>query len=170
MRGDQISLRPAGRTDLDAVIAVFRACWSTSYASVLPPDLVAAMTPDRSRSLWTRVLDEADAGEVIVAETGGVIAGVTRWAVPDGESPGWVHSLYVDPVAQGLGIGRRLLSATEQAIVSAGAAAARLWVFEANGPSRSFYATCGWSPDGTTRVEDEFGEPEIGLTKALIER
>lgn len=170
MTGATIELRAADHADIDDVVAVFQACWSTSYAAVLPSELVAAMTPKRSRSLWTRVLAEASPGEVIVAVTDGAIAGVTRWAVAGADSPGWVHSLYVDPTSQGLGVGRRLLGAAEEAITSAGVSAARLWVFAANEPSLAFYATCGWSPNGSTRVEDEFGEPEIGMTKVLKER
>lgn len=170
MSGATIELRPAGPADLDAVVAVFHGCWSTSYAAVLPAELVARMTPDRSRSLWTRVLADAAPGEVVVAVAGGTVAGVTRWSVADAASTGWVHSLYVNPTAQGHGIGRRLLTAAEQAIGSAGATTGRLWVFAANEPSLSFYSRSGWSADGTTRVEDEFGEPELGMTKALPAR
>ena len=48
----------------------------------------------------------------------------------------------------------------------AGVTAGRLWVFAANSPSIAFYTAHGWAPDGSTRVEAEFGEPEIGLAKA----
>lgn len=159
-----IGLRPADHADLDGIVAVFQGCWTASYGAVLPPELVAAMTPARSRSLWSRVLAEAGPGEVIVAVGGSAILGVTRWA---GGEIGWVHSLYVDPAAQGLGIGRQLLGSAERAITAAGARVARLWVFAANAPSHAFYRSCGWTPDGTTRIEDEFGEPEIGMLKEL---
>lgn len=167
---ETIRLRPAGHDDLDAVVTVFRSCWSTSYAPVMPPALVATMTPDRARSLWFRALREAAPGEIVVAVRDRVIVGVTRWAVPDTAAPGWVHSLYVDPASQGLGVGRLLLGAAEQAIAGGGASAARLWVFAANAPSRRFYEARGWSADGTTRVEAEFGEPEIGMAKELTGR
>lgn len=170
MGGVTIQLRPAGPSDLDGVVAVFQACWTTSYAAVLPAALVAVTTPDRSRALWSRVLADAAPGEVMVAVDDRTIRGVTRWAVADTASSGWVHSLYVDPAAQGRGIGRQLLDAAERAIVSAGATSARLWVFAANAPSRAFYASCGWSPDGTTRVEDDFGEAEIAMAKELAPR
>ena len=40
---------------------------------------------------------------------------------------------------------------------------ATLWVFEANATARAFYLRHGWEPDGGTRVEPEFGEPEVRL-------
>ena len=51
-------------------------------------------------------------------------------------------TLYVDPFAQGAGVGTRLL-------VEAEAAGAReLEVFAANGHGRHFYEARGWSDDG----------------------
>ena len=166
MASDSIVLRPAMATDLDAITGVFQACWSTSYAAVLPTHLVAAMSTERARTLWSRVLIEAAPGDVVVAVSDGDVAGVTRWEVAAGASHGWVHSLYVDPSAHGRGIGGRLLDAAETAIGRAGVTAGRLWVFAANSPSIAFYTAHGWAPDGSTRVEAEFGEPEIGLAKA----
>lgn len=50
---------------------------------------------------------------------------------------------------------------------AAGGGTATLWVFEANAAARTLYARNGWLPDGGTRVEPEFGEPEVRLRRAL---
>ncbi len=43
-----------------------------------------------------------------------------------------------------------------------------LEVFEANSlPARTFYALHGWLPDGATRVEPDFGEPEVRLRRSV---
>jgi len=52
-------------------------------------------------------------------------------------------------------------------LAAAQATSASLWVFADNAPSIGFYGACGWLPDGVTRIQDEFGEPEIQLRKAL---
>ena len=164
---DAVTLRDARPDDLDGIVAVFLGCWHVTYAEALPAATVAAMTPAGARALWSRVLGEGAPGEVIVADArradgGTAIAGVTRWS-----PSGWVHSLYVDPAAQGTGVGSQLLAEATRRIGLAGAATAHLWVFRDNAAGRRFYGRHGWSPDGTTRVEEEFGAPELRLTRPL---
>jgi GNAT superfamily N-acetyltransferase len=166
-----ITYRPAAANDVAGIVAAFLDCWRDSYAAVLPARLVARMTDERANDLWTRVLEEAAPGEVIVAESdeasGPVILGVTRYSVEAGE--GMVHSLYVSPLAQGRGVGTRLLNAAADALAEAGVVTARLWVFRDNAPSLAFYRRNGWIPDGRTRVQDDLGEPEIRLGRNLAE-
>lgn len=167
-----ITYRPATREDIDGIVAVFLSCWRGSYAEVLPRRLVDAMTDDEATSLWTRVLDEAGRGEVIVAEAEAAgasrpaILGVTRFALA-GDGGGMVNSLYVSPLAQGKGVGSRLLTAAADALAAAGATTAHLWVFEHNAPSIAFYRRQGWVPDGDARVQEAFDEPEIRLVRTL---
>lgn len=164
-----IELRPATIADTPGITATFLACWRGSYANVLPLRLVELMTDDKADRMWTRVLAEAAPGEVMVAVCTGTadVLGVTRFAV-FGNDAGMVHSLYVSPCSQGSGVGAKLLIAAESALRRAGVEIARLWVFRDNAPSIGFYARQGWLPDGETRVQEEFGEPEIRLTHPLL--
>jgi serine-type D-Ala-D-Ala carboxypeptidase len=162
-----VTLRDARPDDLEGIVAVFLGCWHVTYAETLPAATVAAMTPAGAWALWSRVLGESAPGEVIVAEVRHAdgetaVAGVSRWA-----PSGWIHSLYVDPAAQGTGIGSLLLAESSRRIGRAGATTAHLWVFRDNSAGRRFYGRHGWSPDGTTRVEAEFGAPELRLTRLL---
>lgn len=166
---DRIELRPATPDDVPAVTSTFLGCWRESYARVLPPGLVASMSDERATAMWTRVLTEAAPGDVVVAtdaERDGLVVGVTRFVVLD-DGSGMVHSLYVSPLAQGLGAGALLLRHAAQELRARGAALARLWVFRDNAPSIGFYAHQGWLPDGVSRVQDEFGEPELRLEHRL---
>lgn len=182
-----IAYRPATKGDIDGIVTVFLDCWRGSYRAVLPERLIDAMTDRQANDLWTRVLSEAAAGEVLVAElseptlatseasassaaasSSSLILGVTRFAAgPAGH--GAVHSLYVSPHAQGMGVGSRLLRAAGDALADAGMLTASLWVFRENAPSVAFYQHQGWTPTGETRVQAEFGEPELSLTRALTE-
>jgi anhydro-N-acetylmuramic acid kinase len=164
-----VDFRPATMSDLERILAVFMGCWRESYAAVLPQRLVDAMTDEDARALWSRVLAEAPAGDVIVAETdepsGATILGVARIAGGIG-GVGSVQSLYVSPAAQGDGVGSRLLSTACDALAARGVTTAHLWVFTDNHASVAFYQHHGWIPDGQTRVQGEFGEPETRMVKA----
>ena len=160
-----VELREADPDDLAGIVAVFLDCWRQSYRGVLPDSLVDQMTDEAAADLWSRGLI-APGATVVVAVRDDVVLGVTRYAL-DG-STGFVHSLYVSPDARGLGLGRRLLDRAAADLAAAQATSASLWVFADNAPSIGFYGACGWLPDGVTRVQDEFGEPEIQLWKALV--
>ncbi|MBB5786239.1 GNAT family N-acetyltransferase [Jiangella mangrovi] len=160
------SVRAATAADLDDVVRVFLACWRTSYAETLPARLVASMTDERARALWRRAAESARPGELLVAVDDGVTVGVTRSAAT-GSGEGAVHSLYVHPDAQGRGAGARLLAEAVRRLGERGVRVARLWVFRDNTPSRRFYASQGWAADGAERVQDEFGEPELQLTRPV---
>ena len=163
-------LRPATAADHDAIVHVFLDCWRTSYAGLLPDEAITAMTDERADALWAGALARGE-GTVLVAESGGRVQGVTRFALtadPGGEPFGVVHSLYVSPSAQGLGLGTALLTAAHDRLLAQGAQWVVLWVFAANTPSVNFYRSRGWLPDGTTRTQPEFGQPELRLRKTPV--
>ena len=159
-----VQLRRAGLEDRTGIVDVFLDCWRQSYRGVLPDRLTDSMTDEAATALWNRALTAPDR-TVVVAVRDGVVVGVTSYGVNG--ATGLVQSLYVSPSAQGLGLGRRLLEKAAVDLTKAAATSATLWVFAANTPSVGFYAACGWLPDGVTRVQEEFGEPEIELHKAL---
>lgn len=162
-----LQVRRATPDDLSGVLDVFLACWRESYRGILPDVSIDAMTDERAEALWRRVLAAVD-GVVLVAEREGAIVGMTRYAVTQADADrtaGAVHSLYVSPRAHGGGIGGALLTHAADDLREVGAAAATLWVFSANQPSIGFYEAKGWHPDGATRTQPEFGEPEQRMRK-----
>jgi GNAT superfamily N-acetyltransferase len=160
-----IELRDATAADVEGVAALFLRCWRGSYADVLPAQVIGVFDEAGSEQLWGRALGSPRPGTrgVVAVEDGRVVGIVRVGRDPDEPTVGHVFSLYVDPDAQGSGVGGRLLADAEGWFRAEGLAAATLWVFEANERARGFYTRHGWSPDGGSRVETEFGEPEIRL-------
>jgi ribosomal protein S18 acetylase RimI-like enzyme len=165
-----VRVRRAVADDAAAAGAVFLACWHRSYARLLPGPVRARYDEARAVALWRQVLAAAP-DVVFVADVPGTgVRGVVRFgADPDDERRGHVFSLYVHPDAQGLGLGRMLLHAAGDKLRAAGYRTATLWVFAGNHDARAFYAAQGWTPDGGTRVEEAYGEPEMRLRRDLAE-
>ncbi len=160
-----IELREASAGDVDEVAALFLRCWRGSYADVLPAQVIGVFDEAGARELWHRALSRPRAGTrgVVAVEDGRVVGVIRMGRDPAEPTAGHVFSLYVDPDAQGSGVGRSLMAEAAAWFRSEGLSEATLWVFEANDRARGFYGRHGWSPDGGTRVEPEFGEPEVRL-------
>jgi ribosomal protein S18 acetylase RimI-like enzyme len=163
-------LRVAGRDDVDQLSAVFLDCWRISYAQVMPAPLVAGMTSQQARSMWADALKRP--GQTILAaiedEPPHTVLGFVGFQLVAGAA-GYVSSLYVSPNIQGGGVGRLLLSEAEKELRDSGARTARLWVFEENGPSRAFYVKQGWKLDGGRETLPEWGVPQLGMAKLLVD-
>lgn len=161
-------LRIADPDDVDQLATVFLDCWRVSYAQVMPASLVESMTAERARALWDEAVRRPGQAIVIAAadESPHAALGFVGFRITD-DGDGYVGSLYVSPTLQGGGVGRLLLGEAETRLREAGARTARLWVFEDNAPSRAFYARQGWRPDGRRETLPEWGQPQLGLAKAL---
>jgi len=167
-----VVVREARPNDLAAVAAAFLACWRTSYAGFLPPDVIDMYDEDSARALWRPTLCNPPAGAIVfVAErTGRDVLGIIRIGPdPDEPTSGHVYSLYVSPDTQGLGVGTRLLAAADDRFRRDDVHEATLWVFAANAAALGFYARLGWQPDGPQRVEPQYGEPELRLRRTLCD-
>jgi GNAT superfamily N-acetyltransferase len=127
-------IRRATRADAAAIGRVHIATWQFAYAEILAPEEIASVSVADRVAMWERVL--ADDAPVWVAEVEGRVVGFASAA------DGWLTSLYVDPVAQGAGVGSALLAEAEQA------GARRLQVLTGNGHARTFYEARGWREAG----------------------
>ncbi|MBA3876256.1 MAG: hypothetical protein C0498_04855 [Anaerolinea sp.] len=168
-----VIVRRAQPDDLAAVSSVFLACWRDSYVGILPPDVIGMYDEDGVRALWHPTLSDppADAVVFVAEQTGRGVLGVIRIGKdPDEPAAGHVHSLYVHPDTQGLGVGTRLLAAADDRFRRDRVHEATLWVFAANAAALGFYARLGWHPDGGERVEPQYGEPELRLRRTLRDR
>lgn len=161
-------LRVAGPDDVNQLAAVFLDCWRISYAQVMPASLVRRMTPRRALATCAGALLRP--GQTVVAaaadEPPHAVVGFAGFRL-EADGAGYVGSLYVSPRFQGGGVGRLLLGEAEKGLRESGARTARLWVFADNAPSRAFYARQGWRPDGRLETRQEWGQPQVGMTKAL---
>jgi GNAT superfamily N-acetyltransferase len=138
-------IRAATLQDLRPCAELLVRVWRHAYA-----DFIAAADMPTVDERVVRLQEQGLAG-ASVFEQDGLIAGLVRVATTtDDPGVGEVQTLYVEPAAQGAGIGGRLHDHALSVLRDAGCGAAVLWVWSANGQGRDFYASRGWRPDGAS--------------------
>ena len=148
-------IRRATVDDAAAIASIQARGWRHAFADIVEPDRM----PD-PEDQGPRLADFiAGGGEIHVFDQDGRIAG---FAIIQGDE---LRALYVDPPAQGAGVGSALLDAAVEALRANGHAEAFLWTFEANGLARAFYERHGW--ELVPGRDDHVGAPEVRYRRGL---
>ncbi len=139
-----VSLRPATDTDSPRIAEIVEACYALYPGCIFSLD--GEMPELRHVASHYRDLG----GEIWVAEDEGHILGCAAWR-PLSDGALELQRLYVDPAAQGRGLGRRL---TEHAIAAAGkngAIAIELWTDTRFDAAHRLYERLGFRRGPMTR-------------------
>jgi ribosomal protein S18 acetylase RimI-like enzyme len=141
-----IAVRRAKPADAARIAQVHYESWQTTYAGILPLDVIASQASRKSESVWRKRLALASAGEAtFVAERGGEIVGFANCGDARHRLEGLeaeIYALYVLQAHQRRGVGRELVRACARHFVLHGHFGFYLWVLKAN-RARLFYETLG---------------------------
>ena len=153
-RLDTCFILPAGPGDATALARVHVQAWRETYTGLLPIDTLHEMHAAVHTRRFTSQLMRATPGEVILlAEGADGIIGYCAGSALSGAAEAEVFTLYLLARAQGLGLGRRLLSACAKALMATGAKSLRLWVLEGNTRAAAFYLHLGGQRGETRPVQ-----------------
>ena len=156
-------IRAATPRDIEALVRVQGRGWRHAYGEFV--DVEAMPGPDERAERWRdRLRGE---GTTFVWARDGRVAGFVACG-PDRDrevAVGEVYAIYVDPAAQGAGLGSMLLAHAMKELAAARYRRALLWCLEANGLARAFYESRGWAQDGGQR-EHRWG-PELRYRRDL---
>lgn len=147
-------IRPATAADARALAELEVRAWRWAYVDFVAEEDMITIA-DRVRRWEGENVDGA-----FVAEVDGRVVGVVQV-----DDAGQLRGLYVEPAAQGAGLGAALHDFALAELAQRGASEATLWVFEGNGHARAFYERRGWTADGATGVAAE--APELRYRKTL---
>lgn len=139
-------IRAATLGDAAGIARVHVRAWQHGYGEVLDPASMEDLSIEAVTPRWRRAFDDP-ATKVWVFEAEGAVVGVA--ALHESE----LTDLYVDPTAQGAGVGTALLD------MAVAEGARELCVFVANERARSFYEHQGWSECGP--AEPWRGNPAV---------
>jgi ribosomal protein S18 acetylase RimI-like enzyme len=160
------TIRPATPEDAGAVERLRIAGWQTAYRGIIPDACLDSLPLDVSRrQRHLETLPEGFRNDVAIADgcvVGWISAGPCRDPDRQGPRDGEIFACYVHPDRWRTGTGRLLMAHGIEALAHDGRDDVTLWVLEANGRARRFYAAFGFAADGTRKLLD-FGEliPEL---------
>ncbi|MCW2785839.1 MAG: mshD 6 [Marmoricola sp.] len=175
MTGADVSCRVAWADDAPAIAAVQVRAWRTSYAGLLPADLLASMDADELAEGWRGSLQRPpDArNRALIALERNLVTGfaLTGPAVDPDRDPitdGEVTDLTVDPHKRGAGHGSRLMQACIDTLKADRFTRAVTWVAAADDDTRRFLVDAGWGPDGAHRTLDLTGDGSVVLKQVRL--
>lgn len=154
-------IRPARRKDARALAELEVRAWRWAYVDFVAEEDMPTVA-ERLERWHAESLDGCS-----VWDQDGLVVGVVQVRPGEDGDPriATLRSLYVDPPAQGAGVGSRLHDHGIALMQAAGCSVGRLWTFEGNGHARAFYEARGWEHDGT--AGSWRGVPELRYRREL---
>ena len=139
-----ITVRPWTQDDAGEVYRILRDTWIAAYASFIPENDLLEYLESHYRPESLKNIMHEPGTQGYIAEADGVPAGYMRLKIEPGASKVFVSQLYVLPLFQKLGIGKKLMKTAAADALAAGFD--RLWigVMVQNDASVSWYRSLGY--------------------------
>ena len=141
-------IRTARLTDTAGIAKVHIDTWRTTYTDIVPAEHLASLSYGNCQTWWDDVLArKRSRSSTYVAEADG--CGVVGFADggPEREGnqtyQGELYSIYILEEYHRRGVGRKLVSAIAQSLLTCQMSSMLLWVLKDNHPSRRFYEALG---------------------------
>jgi ribosomal protein S18 acetylase RimI-like enzyme len=138
-------VRQATLLDAAAIARVEVETWRETYAGILSEKLLVGLSAEQRTRSWSAHLLRSPRGTLVATGPRGTVIGFGNCGAQRGGVTGFkgeIFTLYVQPEAQGNGLGRALLAGLFHRLVEQGMSSAIVWVLEQN-PSRFFYERVG---------------------------
>lgn len=147
------AVRKASLEEVDEIGRVHYETHVQTYSGKFPEGVIESFPASQRAKMWAHIL-AGHFGDLWVAEFEGRIVGFASTG-PSRDQPPIrdleLGSIYLLAANHGSGLGQELLD------VALGDRAASLWVLDDNPRAHAFYARNGFSPDGTDKIDEHFG-------------
>lgn len=170
-----VSVRVSWPADADAIAQVQGRAWQTSYADLLPAELLSSFHTDEVAAGWHAAMAKpTDArNRVLVALERNTVTGFavcTPAQDPDCDpiADGEMLDLTVDPDRRGQGHGSRLVQAVADTLMGDRFTRAVTWVMATDDAMREFLTSAGWAPDGAHRELDLDGSGDTRVKQIRL--
>lgn len=168
--GSQIvQIRPGTRVDAPEVARVHEEAWRSTYQGIIPHLHLERIIAHRGPGWWERTLKRPGSGMLLLTFNdtvqGYVSFGAARIATS--AKTGEIFELYLAPVFQGMGFGKKLFFAARGILQKQGRRRLVVWALAENEPACAFYGRLGGKP-GITAPE-HYGDVTLNRVAFLWE-
>ncbi len=153
-----MEIRTARPNDVPEIAKVHVDSWRTTYRDVLPKSYLSDLSYDSRETMWGGAFGAESTTFLIVAEDKGEIAGFAAGGAARQDTPeaqtysGELYAVYMSESFQRRGLGRRLVAAVAEELISREHSNMITWVLEDNAACR-FYERIGGEFLGSKTVE-----------------
>ena len=152
-----IRIRKATAADSRGIARVHVDSWRSSYAGVVPSEVLSGLSYDDRQTMWDGILDsQTEDKHCYVAETSDdrIVGFACGGPVSEGcgTYEGEIYSIYLLEDYQRSGLGRQLLLSAARRLKDDGIESMLLWVFEENHGARRFYESLGGELIGRKKI------------------
>ena len=147
----EYAIRPAGPADAEAIARVQESSWRTTYADLLPAEVIGRVGMAWGADHWAQRLRRLNSGDftlVLDHDERGVLgfceAGPTRGRARPYASE--FYRLYLVKDVQGQGHGTALMSAAARVLLARGLESGLVWALATNKRACRFYTRMGAEP------------------------
>lgn len=156
-----MNIRKATSEDIKAVSAIYIDTWKTTYKGLVPDEYLHSLSYEEAETKWGKFMSKSQYKPLIfvaINEIDETVGFAATQMMSEKDQTGELYALYLLPKAQGLGAGRRLLSAVAEYLYKEQMSSMLVWVMKKNEAGRGFYKRLGATH--YAHRESEFG----GLT------
>lgn len=160
MAPEDVTIRPATRTDAEAIARVDIASWRGAYSEILSDSYLASLDVTQRAGQWTSAVGARDTTVLVAEDEQGTVGFTSVGPCRDEDAdPGdlEIYAIYLHPRAWGSGVARDLMRTVLDGL--APGTVVSLWILEGNERAQHFYRRHGFQHDGTERIDDIGGRP-----------
>jgi GNAT superfamily N-acetyltransferase len=160
MSTDLISVRPPRVTDCIDLAAAHEEAWRSAYQGIIPHLPLERIIARRGPGWWQRAVQRK--APILRIEFDGAPAGYATYGRSRLRNSAWqgeIFELYVRPVYQGMGFGRRLFKVTRERLTGHGLRGLVVWALADNDRACAFYLRLGGK--AVSEGAESFGEVKL---------
>lgn len=141
---EAVTIRNATSGDIDAIARVHVETSRATYARIFPPEHLATVTFERRQAAWRAILADSRSMTVVAALDDAIVGFASGGARREGPVAysAELYAVYLLPAHHRGGIGKRLVAAVIEILISQGHNSMLVWVLKDN-PACGFYQRLG---------------------------
>ncbi len=148
MTVETLTFRLAQPSDAADLAIIHEEAWRLAYQGIIPHLALDRMIAKRGPRWWKSYIERGN--EVCLLVFGAAPRGYATYGLARGSWPypmGEIYELYITPIYQGLGFGRRLFADVKVRLGRRGLKRLVVWALEDNENACAFYAALGGKRD-----------------------